>query len=79
MENCYDVKGFASHSEVDGIWKLLEQCPTDAILNFRKLEWPLDYSLHDGIEFHQEFHTKPAALSFIPCNGVDDIEVSLVP
>jgi hypothetical protein len=43
------------------------------------LEWPLDYSLHDGIEFHQEFHTKPAALSFIPCNGVDDIEVSLVP
>ena len=79
VENCYDVNGFVAHFEVDRIWKPLEQCPTDTFCDFRKLERHLEYSLHDCVKLHQEFPTKPAALSFVPRNSVDDIEISLVP
>jgi len=79
MENCYDVNCFVAHFEVDGIWKPLEQCPTDTIFDFRKLERRLDNSLHDCFKLHQEFRAKSAALSFVPRNCVDDIEISLVP
>jgi hypothetical protein len=65
MENSYDVNGLVTHFEIDGIWKPLEQCPTDAIFNFGKLVWPLDHSLHDWPNIAEPLLQKYTASSAI--------------
>ena len=78
VENSDNVNLLVTCQEVNGVWKPMKQRPSNIGFDLGKLKWGLNHSLHNGVEFNEEFSAKICALPFVSCDCVYDVQLRFI-